>query len=327
MNVGITGATGVLGSRLTEYLAEKGLKITALIRNKEDDDARKGRIDSLIGMGVKIHNGSLNDFDSLKAFVSNIDVCIHLAAQVSFATYGSYRKNNVKGSDNLCRAILENNPSCRLIHCSTTGILVMNKIFKFLNSEYTNSKYYTEKAVEKHCTSGLKLTVIYPCMIYGPHDLNFFPVLIKYLRKNGIPVVSGGERNLPAIYIDDLCELFYLSCMNEVSVGKRYGTVKSSGIGMHEFVGRIAKKAGCPAPSKKIPRTLLMIIAMTVKFFHYLLRKPGAPGITKIVVETLSFNCKQNYEDAWNDLNWEPKIGIDEGLDLTFRWLKENSLI
>ena len=329
MKIGITGATGILGARLTDYLMQKNLDIKVLIRNVSKEDAgRNNKIKKLLDSGIKIHEGSLDAPASLASFVKDMDVCIHLAAQVSFASAKKYRQSNVVGTKNLCNAIIENNPECRLIHCSTTGVLVMRKTLKFLNSEYTNSKYETEKVVDDFMSNkGLKSTIIYPCMIYGPGDYNFLPVLILYLQQKKIPLVSSGEKNFPAVYIDDLCELFHLASKDEKSIGKRYGTVKSRGMGIHDFIKKVALKAGCPLPSMKISRTFLMLVAILLKMIHYLFRFKGNPGLTKVIVEALSLSCKENYQTAYNDISWEPKIGVDEGLELTFNWMKSNELI
>lgn len=105
--IGITGATGALGRRLTEIASAKGFKAKCLLRDV-------GKKSFLSHLDVDISVGDLTDKASLCDFVRDIDVCLHLAALVGHGTKSAYQLINEQGTDNLCTAILETNPECRL---------------------------------------------------------------------------------------------------------------------------------------------------------------------------------------------------------------------
>ena len=66
-------------------------------------------------MGVELIYGDINNKESLEVFVQGIDICIHIAAQVSAASKEQLEKVNVEGSVNVCEALCRYNPTCRLI--------------------------------------------------------------------------------------------------------------------------------------------------------------------------------------------------------------------
>lgn len=320
MIFGITGSTGVLGRRLTEYMIENGHQVKCLIRTTKQAKWFEK-------LDIPIVHGDICIPGSLVDFVKDIDTCIHLAAQVGFAEKSQYRKVNVGGTRNLCQAIIENNPQCHLINCSTISALKVKSFCRINNSDYAISKYCAEKLIDYYTEEhGLQATTIYPGLIYGPQDTNFVPTVINYLRRGNFFLVSGGEKNAPLIYIDDLCELFLLSATNEIAIGKKYISVKGLDIGIHGFIKLIAENIDCPPPRHTIPKTLVLPVAVLLDNLHKILKIHKSPKISKRVVDLLSINFKQNHDDATNDLGWTHNTPIKEGLALTLKWCKEQGL-
>lgn len=304
MLIGITGATGGLGRRLVEYFAEKNILLRVLVRNREKSK-------NLFDSNIEIVQGNLIDTDSLERFVDGLDICIHLAAQVGKAAKKELINSNVIGTNNLCRAIEQFSPSCRLIYCSS--IVVKNYRFykrPFL-SDYTISKCEAEKIVKKY-EKKIKITIIYPGYIYGGYDKNFLPQIMQML-KYPIPfLIKGGEKNAPIIYVDDLCELFYLSAINDISIGKKYVSLEKSSMGMHDVIRLVASEKGLTCPDKIYPRLPLVILVKFNSILHNLF------GVKKLalnmrVINGLSARGKY-FNNAKNDLNWEQRVSISDGI-------------
>ena len=72
----VTGGTGFLGSHLVEALLSRGENVRVLIRFTSKKDQLKS-------LGVELVYGDLNDIQSLKQAMQNIDRVYHSAA---FAT-------------------------------------------------------------------------------------------------------------------------------------------------------------------------------------------------------------------------------------------------
>jgi nucleoside-diphosphate-sugar epimerase len=316
MRVGITGATGSLGGKLSEYLKDKHLDVAVFVRENSE-------ISRIKRMNFEIFYGDISKRESLADFIKNVDVCFHLAAVVGMSySKKDYEKINIEGTENVCRSILENNPRCHLVYCSTTSVLRINPLVKFRYNPYAISKYYAEKVVEKYEKNGLICTVIYPGWIYGPGDMSFVPVIAKLIRNGKIFFVRGGEKGLGLIYIDDLCELFYLAAVNPVAKGKRYISVKGLDIGMEGFIRIVAERIGFPLAAKKYPKTPVLLAALMMEAAHGLFLKNTVLPFDVRLVEIMSSHFKYDYENATKDLGWKHTCSVQEGLNNAFSWYK-----
>ena len=143
MIIGITGATGNLGRRLRSFCsAALGPQdsLRCLVRTAPNG-AQDGRIEYV--------QGDLSQPHSLETFAKDLDVCVHLASLVGFATASEYHGVNVAGTALLCELLMRHAPQCRLVHCSSIAVLRRNARFTWLNTDYANSKFAGEQVVKK----------------------------------------------------------------------------------------------------------------------------------------------------------------------------------
>ncbi len=316
VKIGITGATGGLGRRLVEMAVAAGFTVKCLIRST-------AALGNLKFLDIELIQGDLHDKEVLKVFVADLDECIHLAAMVRMATKAQYRKVNTDGTANICDAIATENPDCRLIYCSTISVLRINRHCRISSTDYAMSKYHAEKIVEQYREKhGLKATIIYPGLIFGGYDINFVPKITEYLKKGKIVLVSGGEKNGPLIHADDLCNLFLTAVVHKKSVGRKYLGTGDLEIGIHRFITIIAQKMGYPPPKVKLPKSLLLPVAVVLEsLFSCLGKKP--PLLSKRTVDLLSINFRNRPEMSACDIGWKPRIPVLKGLEKVLKNLEE----
>ena len=102
----VTGATGCVGSNLSELLKERGHSVRALVRPGSDTAF-------LRSMGVGLAVGDLDDRASLDAAVKGVDAVFHCAAAVSdWAGLDEMRRVNVEGLGRLLAASAAALTSC-----------------------------------------------------------------------------------------------------------------------------------------------------------------------------------------------------------------------
>src|SRR5262245_20508011 len=82
MRVFVTGASGWIGSAVTDELLAHGHKVIGLARTDESAAAVEAK-------GAIVHRGSLDDLDSLAAGAASADGVIHLAFKHDFADYAA----------------------------------------------------------------------------------------------------------------------------------------------------------------------------------------------------------------------------------------------
>lgn len=312
--IGITGITGTLGQRLAEILQQRGFSVVGLVRPQRAAELADA-------VDYQIVEGCVTDADSVKQLVSKVDVVVHLAAHVGHGSADDYRKVNVEGVRNICDAIIHCNPFCRLINCSSIATLRIPRLFPMLASIYARSKAQADRVVSQYENNHqLSAATVYPGLIYGPGDTKFLPKVIEGLKKGGLFYVTGGENNAPLIYIDDLCELFYLAAVNPQSAGQRYIGVANNDMGIHDFFNEVASRIDARAPSRTIAKFMVMPLAIMLENLYRMIGSNNAPPLTRRVVDILSINFAKRSETANQQLGWHPGVSPQQGLDEFFSW-------
>ena len=107
----LTGATGLVGSRLLPRLAQDGLECRALVRG-----------DVALPPGTTGVRGDLADPETLRAAVDGVDVVVHLAAVFRTDDEDAIWRANLDGTRNLVAAVQEHAPRARFVMSSTSNV-------------------------------------------------------------------------------------------------------------------------------------------------------------------------------------------------------------
>ena len=103
----ITGATGFIGSHLTEYLVEKGFDVIAFDRYNPNNDW--GWLEgSTYQQGFQVILGDIRDYDSIYKAMKDSQAVFHLAALIgipySYVSPLAYIRTNIEGTYNVLEA-------------------------------------------------------------------------------------------------------------------------------------------------------------------------------------------------------------------------------
>ena len=107
----LTGATGLVGSRLLPRLVEAGFDCRALVRG-----------DVALPPGAAAVRGDLADPDSLGQAVEGVEAVVHLAARFRTDDEDAIWRANLDGTRNLIAAVETHAPKARLIMASTGNV-------------------------------------------------------------------------------------------------------------------------------------------------------------------------------------------------------------
>lgn len=158
----VTGATGLVGSRLLPRLVEAGYDCAALVRGKE------------VPSGVTAIKGDLFETASLEAALKGVKAVIHLAAVFRSTDTELIWKSNLEGTRNLINAVKITAPDARFIFASTSHVYDKNNAYPgreddALNPQhaYPASKVASEKELRE---SGLNWSVLRFPFVYGDGD-------------------------------------------------------------------------------------------------------------------------------------------------------------
>lgn len=159
----VTGATGLLGSRVLPRLIAAGFDCHALVRHGKD-----------VPDGVSLVEGDLFNPEVLIKAVTGVSAIIHLAAVFRSQDMDLIWKSNLEGTKNLIEAAKKCSPDARFIMASTAHVYDINNPHPGREDDpvnpshaYPASKIAAEKELRQ---SGLHWSVLRFPFVYGEGD-------------------------------------------------------------------------------------------------------------------------------------------------------------
>ena len=182
----VTGATGLLGSHITQKLRAAGEPVRVLVRPSSDTSV-------LDQWGVEKAVGDITDRESLDAAMKGVTRLYHAAARVGdWGPWQSFVSITIEGTRNLLDAARKASLQ-RFLHISSISAyghpdgegLVLDEsapLGQDLHrwSYYSRAKAEAERlAWEYHRRGDVPLTVVKPSWLYGERDRASIPRLIR----------------------------------------------------------------------------------------------------------------------------------------------------
>ena len=313
MRVVITGAAGLIGSRLTELLvadAERlGYDDVVLL----DSLTYSGRLENLEVVmrdsRVTFVRGSITDQLVVDEVLSGAHAVLHLAAEshVDRSITGArlFYETNVVGTQQL----LESSRTLgveRFVHVSTDEVYgsILEGAWREdhllePNSPYSSSKAGSDlAALAYHRTFGLNVMVTRCSNNYGPRQFpeKLIPLFVTNLFDGiKVPLYGDGLNVRDWLFVDDHCRGILA-----VLAGGRPGEIYNIGGG-----------------------TELTNVAIT----HELLELCGADdSMIEPVEDRLGHDRRYcvNWDKIRDELGYAPEVDFEEGLARTVKWYREN---
>lgn len=315
MKVLVTGATGFIGSHLSEELVRRGHKVTCLVRENSD-------LKWIENTELKIIIGDCRKIESLYKAVDGIDYIFHLAGLTKACSETDFFCANADGTKNIITATLENNPNLkRFVYISSLAAVGPSQNGSPLKedtdphpvSSYGRSKLEGEKVVLKY-KEKLPVTVIRPSAVYGPRDKDLF-VFFKLLKKGIFPY--WGKCYYSLVYVDDLIQGIILAAENKKAEGQVYFMSDSKFYTNEEIMNAISSALGIKAFRLRIPKPFM-------PFFAYIGERIIKNGIiNRDKIKELSYShwiCDTT--KAKDELGFIPKVRLKEGMKWTADWYR-----
>jgi UDP-glucose 4-epimerase len=296
----ITGANGFIGCALTNLLSNKGIKVYAIVRNKNSDIARINKNEN-----IEIIYCDLSEMEKLEELILDreIDVFYHLAWSGASGKERANYKVQLKNVEySLECANQAKRLSCRkFIAIGTIGefmatFALRNNIMSE-NFTYAISKNFYHSLLDIFCyKNDIYYTWCTLSGVYGIGDYtsNLINYTIETLLRNEEPEYTKAEQLFDFIYIDDC-----VRCLFEI--GKHTNSEK------YYYIGGI-----CPKPLRDFIEIIRDIVSPNSKL-----------GFGK------RFDDGTVYKKEWytmdktmQNINFKHKYSFDHGVKITSEWIK-----
>lgn len=307
----VTGAGGFIGSHLAERLVELGADVRALVRY--GSTGSWGWLDkSPLKDQMEVILGDIRDNDSVARCVNGVDTVFNLAALIgipySYDAPLSYVRTNIEGTVNVLQAALRNNVS-RVLQTSTSEVYGTARTVPISEehplqgqSPYSATKIGADKIAESFYLSfELPVVIVRPFNTYGPRQSAraVIPTIISQAIKENAINLGNLEPTRDLNFVADTVEGF----IKAAEAPKAVGEVINLGNGKEISIGKLAEKI-LSLMGKNLPINC----------------EDRRMRPTDSEVERL---CADNSK-AKELLGWEPAYTLDQGLNKTIEWIREN---
>lgn len=196
----VTGASGLVGLHLIQYLSSQHKKIRALYKTKIPS-----LLPETISNNIEWVQCDVLDIATLEICFENIEYVYHCAALVSYDSrmHLAMMEVNIEGTANIVNFCLEKNIKKLLFVSSISAIgkedlntLISEKTkwntADYSLTQYAISKQKAEMEVWRGIAEGLDAVIINPGVILGEGDLNRSSTNLFKIVHNGFPYYTKG---------------------------------------------------------------------------------------------------------------------------------------
>jgi nucleoside-diphosphate-sugar epimerase len=299
-------------------------------------DANRGLFfDELQKLGAKMQLGSIADRTVCRKAIDEAqpEVVYHLAAAFREINVpkSHYWSVNVDGTRHLVESAQQDGVR-KFVYCSTQGVHgdvknpPGNEDSPIAPEDYYQfTKYEGERVInEIVAKTGFDATTVRPTAIYGPGDPARFLMLFKRCKRGTFPMFGDGHCTYHPLYIDNLVDCFLLAA-EKGKKGEAYLSADAHYYTLEELVKRIGRSMGIEVKIRHYPFAPLWTAAVICEGVCAVLRI--SPPLFRRRVDWFRQVRAFTIDKARRDLGYEPKVGIDEGLERTAKWYRDNKYL
>ncbi len=324
--IAVTGGTGFLGSHLVRGFVSDGHEVRILSRDPEKSRVWESKV-------AHVETAEITDAAALERLFDGCDAVVHLVSnfRTSSGDDASYRRINVEGTEAVLSAARKVGVS-RLIHCSTIGVhghveqtpADENSAFG-PGDLYQSTKLEAERFVQQEARRpGMEIVVVRPTSIYGPGDLRMLK-MFRMLSKGTFFTLGPCRENFHAVYIDDLID-GYRRCLSTEGIGGETFILGGPDyLPLWDYIQTAARAVGAKDPWIRLPYGPIFGISVLCEKLcvPFGIEPPLHPRRVRFFKNNRAFSI----EKARGVLGYDPKIKLDEGMQRTVHWYRENGYL
>lgn len=306
----VTGATGFVGTWLTQTLITSGAQVVCFVRNH---DSRSLFYLSRLDQQVVLVSGSLQDYSLIEQVLRQheINTCFHLAAEtiVPIAANSplSTFESNIRGTWHILEAVRRAPMVERLVVASSVNAYGMQPRLPYAEEDPLSGRHpcYVSKSCADLLTQayaetyGLTVGITRCANIYGPGDLNWsrlIPGTIRAILQGEQPIIrSNGWYTRDYLYILDAVSAYMELAEQLLEPGVK-GQAFNFGLGVSVSVLELVQKLIALGPKR---------------------------DLSPLIVDTTKGEIRDQFlsiEKSKRLLGWQPRWSLNAGLTRTFAW-------
>ncbi|HZA90299.1 MAG TPA: SDR family NAD(P)-dependent oxidoreductase [Solirubrobacterales bacterium] len=324
--VAVTGAGGFIGNAICREFVERGAEVVGLEINVESEDRvlatgatfatadAAADPDNEHGMATVIHG------------VGGADYVVHAAAHVrEWGAMEDFVRVNVQGTRNVLDAAKSAGVE-RVVHISSVVVYGYDDpgeqdedvFHRTYGIPYIDTKSASDALA---CRRGA--VVIRPGDVYGPHSVPWVLRPLELAKAGQLSVPGKGDGVMLPLYIDDLVEAVVLGLL-EGKAGRAYAAWDGEPVTFEDYFNRLADLVGGPH-ARRLPRPLLAVAAAAMEAAASIGGAP--PAFSRNAITFIDRRGTVSTRRIRDELGWEPRVGLDEGMRRVEEWARAEGIM
>lgn len=310
----VSGASGFIGSHLTERLVKEGSCVKAFVHyNSRNDWGNLEYLPNEILDKIEIIPGDLTDPFSVEKAVEGVDMVFHLGALIaipySYIAPWQFISTNVQGTVNILEASRKFSVR-KIIHTSTSevyGTAIYAPIDEGhplqAQSPYSASKISADKMAESYYRSfDLPVSIVRPFNTFGPRQSAraVIPTIISQAITSKVIKIGSLEPVRDLTYVEDTVDGFLAVARSDQVIGEVVNIGNGKGISINDLVHLIMEIMG---------KEDTEIISENDRI------RPEKSEVFELICQN---------RKARELCSWGPKCSLREGLQKTIVWIENN---
>lgn len=309
MKIGITGATGFIGSHLVRTLSAAGHEILATGRTMNPPNRIK-----------EYATYTSWDITTPPTHFPEMDAVIHAAAAVSFDDSQKTMENvNVVGTQHVLS--WAKHAQRRILISSSSVYPTINTGHEKIESDASIGTPGTWYSQTKRQAESLWLDsnqkgscyILRPHAVYGPGDRHLLPSLLNSLRRGTLTIFGSGDQPYSITHIANLCQAVARALDGTGSKPVVANIADEHSLPLENILTSILQSVGAEARVRHIPRACGVILAEGSALLNRVLQLQNAPLLTTDLVKRLSSPWVVSLEAAKKELHYSPSHTFSEG--------------
>jgi nucleoside-diphosphate-sugar epimerase len=319
MKIAITGATGFIGSHLTEALVAQGHEVTCLARSRE-------KMNWIRDLPVRMIYGDVCRKHSLEKFVAGQEVIVHLAGLTKAPDLETYTRVNVEGTKNVLSAAAAKGVRLRrFVMISSQEAMGPSPDGKPIGEDagqkplsmYGISKSLAEKVLKSW--NSIPMTVIRPPAVYGPRDRDIFAYF--KLASLGITPIVGYSNVLSVVYVKNLVSGICLAIDRGLGGYRSYFFTDGEAITWTNMSELISEALHRRTARIRIPTTVVRALGELAGLYSAVTHR--ALLLSKDKIDALkAAHWLISDQRARSELGYKPCYSTAQGVSETARWYR-----
>lgn len=326
MKILLTGATGFLGFRTLEKIAEMDEVTSIIATGRTIKDSHY-----LAHPKVTYKLGELADSEFVNSIFHDIEYVIHAAALSSpWGRYAEFEKANLHSQMNLIKAsqangvrkyVFVSTPSMYFDSTDRHNISESDPLPRTFINAYSATKRLAEIELEK---SGLPYVILRPRALTGRGDTVIMPRIIRAYEEGRLKIIGSGENIVDLTSVANVVDAIVLGLRAQgPALNQIYNITNGEPVNLWKKIAYVLELMGKELPQKKIPYALVLSVAQVMEWKSKL-SNMKEPVLTKYGVGTLAKSMTMDISKARELLGYEPKVTTDEAIVEFINWYTEN---